>query len=93
MQATDFSQAEMKYIRDNGFFVMKSCDDFKKLMGNLYKTAKMFIGGMGLNPRIPIFGSKIHDYQLKANIEFTKENIGYEWKMLKEDKLIIIDKK
>ena len=89
----NLSEGEHKHIHKKGFFVMRSCDDFKNIFGNIFSLLKMFLGGQGLNPYIPIFGSKILEYQLKANIDFTKKFIGYEWQLRQNPKKVLLDKK
>ena len=89
----DLSDGEKKLIGKAGFFVMRSCDDFKNIFGNIFSLLKMFAGGQGINPYIPVFGSKILEYQLKANLEFTKKFVGYEWLLRKNPKKVMLDKK
>lgn len=88
-----FSDAEKLFVQKKGFYVLRSCDDFKNIFYNVFTTLKMFVGGMGLNPYIPIFGSKILEYQLKANIDFSKKFTGFEWKLRQNPKKVILDKK
>jgi hypothetical protein len=37
---------------------------------SVMKTAILFLGGFGSNPKIPIFGSKVPRYMERANINF-----------------------
>ena len=39
----------------------------------------MFLGGFGINPNIPFFGSKPMPYMEKSNVEFIKHATGYQW--------------
>jgi hypothetical protein len=87
------TQPERDYIFKMGLFVLRSCDNLINLPENLFRTLKLFAGGFGLNPNIPIFGSKIPNYQLKANIEWAKESTGFQWNLRKDPKSINIDKK
>ena len=87
------SEGELSHVRTKGLHVLRSCDDFKNLPQNLIMSLKMFLGGFGKTPYIPIFGSKIPDYQLKANIDFAEKYTGYKWEMRTDPKLIALDKK
>lgn len=86
------TSGEDKFIRKSGLFVMRSCDDLKNLPKNVWGLLKMFVGGLGLNPYIPVFGSKIMEYQLKANIDFIHKFTGYEWKLRQNPKKVIVDR-
>eukprot|EP00343_Euplotes_focardii_P002652 CAMPEP_0205805374 /NCGR_PEP_ID=MMETSP0205-20121125/8571_1 /ASSEMBLY_ACC=CAM_ASM_000278 /TAXON_ID=36767 /ORGANISM="Euplotes focardii, Strain TN1" /LENGTH=255 /DNA_ID=CAMNT_0053076475 /DNA_START=638 /DNA_END=1405 /DNA_ORIENTATION=+ len=44
---------------------------------------KLFIGGLGDNPKLPVIGSHVPEYMEKANTHFIKEAIG--WDMQKRD--------
>ena len=84
---------EINHIKEKGFFVLLSCGDMKDLPTNIFMTLKMFLGGVGTEPHIPIFGSKIPDYQLKANLDFSEKNIGHKWSLRETPKIVVIDKK
>ena len=92
-QASGMSQGEREFVKEKGFFVMKSCDKISNFASNAWGVIKMFAGGQGMIPWVPIFGSKIRDYQLKANIDFVKQFAGFEWKMRRDPKLVLLDKK
>ncbi len=49
---------------------------------SIYKTLKSIIGGMGLYKYMPIFGSRILDYQSQASIDMIKEIVNYEFERL-----------
>lgn len=87
------TEGEKKHTNQRGIFVLRSCDDLKNLPHNLWGIIKMFVGGLGLNPYIPIFGSKILEYQLKANIDFISRFAGFDWQIRKNPKKVIVDKK
>ena len=56
------SEHEQLFVHKYGIKVLKSCDKLSNYPNDIFKTLKMFIGGMGLNPKLPIIGSKIWDY-------------------------------
>lgn len=87
------SQNEINFIEEEGFFVLRSCDDLKYLPYNIFLTVKLFIGGWMKSQFIPIFGSRIPEFQLLANIDFVKKTTGFEWQFRKETKKILIDRK
>lgn len=78
------SENHEKYVRKKGINIFKSCDDLSNYPKDLWLLIKAFAGGQGLNPVLPIIGSKIWEYQLNANIDMIKELSDYEWK--KRDK-------
>jgi hypothetical protein len=87
------SAAEKDYVYERGLFVIRACDNFVNMPYNLMVTLKLFAGGFGTNPNIPIFGSKVPDYQLHANIDWIHKATGYQWNLRSENKLVNIDKK
>lgn len=93
MKKATLSAGETGFIRNTGAFVLRSCDDLKNLPKNLWGVIKMFVGGLGLNPYIPVFGSKIMEYQLKANIDFINRFTGHEWKLRQNPKKVQVDKR
>jgi hypothetical protein len=60
---------DFKYF---GLHVFRSCDEFKNMLPDLLLTAGLFVGGLGLNPKIPIFGSKPTIWQELLNENFIK---------------------
>lgn len=76
---SDLTQNELQFILENGFFVLKSCDVFGNMLTNLVMTVKLVIGGWGSNPHIPIFGSKIPQFQKNANKDFIHRYAGFQW--------------
>jgi len=76
---TGLSADEMNYIATGGAKIMRFCDSIQHMIPDLLLTGQIFIGGLGLNPKIPFFGSHVPKEQEKANVEFIKEATGYEW--------------
>jgi len=50
---------------------------------SVFNTVKLFLGGLGANPKYPIIGSHVPEYMEKANVHFVKEALG--WEMEKRD--------
>lgn len=86
------TKAEISYVQNRGWNVLRGCGDFGNMPSDLWKTLKMFIGGFSTNPSIPIFGSKTPDYQIKANQEMMKSFLGYDMPRREEIVDIQIDK-
>ncbi|CAI2364269.1 unnamed protein product [Moneuplotes crassus] len=59
------------------------CDGVMDSFISVFNTAKLFLGGLGDNPKLPIIGSHVPEYMEKANVHFIKEAIG--WDMQKRD--------
>jgi hypothetical protein len=91
-EVAKMSTAEREYVAERGLYVLRSCDNLLNLPQNIFMTMKLFVGGLGLNPNIPVFGSKIPDYQLHANMEFAEMTTGYKWRFRENPKTIKIDK-
>jgi len=47
---------------------------------SVFNTVKLFLGGLGANPKWPIIGSHVPEYMEKANVHFLKEALGWELK-------------
>ena len=86
------STNERDYVTERGLYVLRSCDNLINLPQNIFMTAKLFVGGLGLNPHIPIFGSKVPDYQLRANLEWIENVTGYKWQLRENPQTIKIQK-
>jgi len=76
---TGLKADEMTYMAEGGARVMRFCDSMIHFIPDLLKTAQLFLGGLGLNPNIPFFGSKVPMEMQKANVEFIKHATGYQW--------------
>lgn len=86
------SEAEILYTRNNGLTLLMSCAELKDWPRSIWMSLKTFIGGLGINPYIPIFGSKNPEYQIEANREWVKGWSGYEHPR-RTDVNILVDKK
>jgi len=83
---------EITYTQTHGIRVLMSCEDLSSWPQSIFMTLKLYLGGLGLNPHIPIFGSKVPEYQLNANLEFIKGATGFEYERLPHDHYLHIDK-
>jgi hypothetical protein len=54
---------------------------------SVFNTVKLFLGGLGANPKWPVIGSHVPEYMEKANVHFIKEAIG--WDMEKRDVTVV----
>lgn len=64
------SEVEYKNIKTWGIHVFRLCDSLVHWFPNMLKTAEVFVGGLGTNPKIPFFGSKPPKYMEKLNVDF-----------------------
>jgi hypothetical protein len=79
---------EMEAANHEGVHVFGFCDSLLHFLPSLWKTFTMFLGGLGTNPRIPIFGPKSPKWVVKRNVKFMKMATGYQWK---DRKPVILD--
>jgi hypothetical protein len=61
-----------------GLKIFEFCDGLVETIESAYKTAKCFLGGLGTNPKTPVFGSHVPEYMEKANVEFLHESMQYD---------------
>jgi hypothetical protein len=53
------------------------------IIPDLILTTELFIGGLGLDPNIPFFGSHVPMHMQELNVDFIKRATGYVWKKRK----------
>lgn len=80
----------MQAIEHFGLRVFKTCDKFANILPDLVLTVGLFAGGFGLNPDIPIFGSKPTWWMETLNPLFIQQGTGYLW-IKREDKFVDLD--
>ena len=68
-------------IKADGVRMFMFCAGISHEFISVFNTMKLFIGGLGDNPKYPIIGSHVPKYMEKANVKFIEETIG--WKMQK----------
>ena len=71
---------ELSFIQNEGVRFMRFCDNIIHILPDLLKTAQLFLGGLGLNPNIPFFGSHVPKEMQEANVQFIKEATGFQWR-------------
>lgn len=86
------SEGEIKHIRKVGIRVLMSCEDISSWPASIWMTLKLYLGGIGINPHIPIIGSKVPEYQLAANLDWIKGVTGLEFQRLNVDHFLHVDK-
>lgn len=64
-------------IMRNGVRIFMFCDGYIDTFKSVFNFALQFLGGFGINPDIPVFGSHIPEYMEKANIDFLSTVMGY----------------
>lgn len=84
---------EQEYVQTTGLFILRGCDDLRNFPRDLWMTIKLFIGGWFTSQWIPIFGSKIPEFQVRANMDFVKRATGYEWKIREDRKKVLLNQK
>ena len=72
-----------------GVKIFRFCDSVFNFVPNLVKTGALFFGGFGLNPHIPIMGSRVPQIVQDLNVDFVKKATGYQWR--KRPKQFFID--
>ena len=80
----NLSSFELDFIKNNGVQPFRFCDSIINIIPDLIMTAELFIGGLGLNPNIPFFGSHVPMHQQELNVEFVKRATGFQWKKRKQ---------
>lgn len=53
------------------------CDGFQKELASLFNTIKLYLGGLGLDPKTPVLGSHVPEYMQQANVAFIKQALGW----------------
>ena len=54
------------------------CNGVADSFMSVFHTIKLFLGGLGTNPKWPIIGSHVPEYMEKENVHFLKEAMGWE---------------
>ena len=61
-----------------GLRVFMFCDGYIDTFISAFHFALAFLGGFGSNPKLPIIGSHVPEYMVKANLAFLKEVMNWE---------------
>lgn len=60
-----------------GLKVYHFCGGWIDTMTSVFHTLEAFLGGLGLNPNVPVFGSHTPAYMEKANLDFIEAGMGF----------------
>ncbi|EAR84506.2 hypothetical protein TTHERM_00655340 (macronuclear) [Tetrahymena thermophila SB210] len=80
----------IKSIEEFGLRVFKTCDKFSNILPDVLLSLGLSLGGLGLNPDIPFFGSKPSWWMEVLNPLFIQQATGYLW-LRREDKYVDLD--
>ena len=62
----------------SGLRMYMFCGSVADTFMSVFHTIKLFLGGLGTNPKWPIIGSHVPEYMEKENVHFLKEAMGWE---------------
>lgn len=82
MNADDFLD-----IKSDGLVVYQFCHGIVDTFISVFNTLKLFVGGMGSDPRWPFIGSHVPGYMERANVKFLNETMGWDMKQRKVEKV------
>ncbi|CAI2364533.1 unnamed protein product [Moneuplotes crassus] len=85
LDADDFIDLDLGGIRMYLF-----CHSITESFMSVFNTLKLFIGGLGLNPKYPVIGSHVPEYMQQANRHFIKEVFGWEMEE-RETREVVLD--
>lgn len=72
---------EMQAFDTYGLHIFRTCDTIAHFLPDLLLTVELFFGGFSSKPYLgPIFGSKPSPWMEKANKEFYKHGMNYDFK-------------
>ena len=74
---------DMIDLNINGLSIYMFCSGVADSFISVFNTIKLFLGGLGSNPKVPIIGSHVPPYMEKENVHFLKEAMG--WELTKRD--------
>lgn len=70
-------------IKTDGLIVYMFCHGVADTFVSIFNTMKLFIGGMGSDPKWPFIGSHVPAYMEKANVKFINETMKWDMKTRK----------
>jgi len=82
---------QLEEIKTVGISIFRICDKTIHIIPDFFKSLWLFLGGLGLNPNIPFFGSKPTKSMIKKNIEFLEKTTGHKWQKRPKDTVVEID--
>ena len=81
MTFKNLDQDDLDDIRVDGLRMYMFCHGIIDEFISVFNTLKLYIGGLGADPRYPIIGSHVPKYMEDANVEFLDHAMG--WKLEK----------
>lgn len=82
---------QMKEFEAFGVSLFRVCDKSIHFIPDFFKSLWLFIGGLGLNPNIPFFGSKPTPFMEAQNVKFFQEAMNYTWQVRPKDVVVELD--
>ena len=79
----NFKKEDFNDIKTDGMVVYMFCHGVADTFVSFFNTMKLFVGGMGSDPRLPFIGSHVPAYMEKANVKFINETMGWNMKKRK----------
>ena len=76
----NMNEVQYKNVVEYGIHIFRLCDTIIHWFGDVFKTAEVFVGGLGKNPKIPFFGSKPPKYMQEMAVNFIEAGTNFRWK-------------
>lgn len=92
IEFTNLTEDDKTEIQIEGLKIFQFCDGIADELGFVIKTLKLFMGGFGHNPDIPIIGGKIPAYQENANVDWINHNLHYKFERREIEDNVIDEK-
>lgn len=67
-------------LSSKGLISFLFCESLQDELLSIFTMMKAFIGGLGVNGRIPLFEPKVPEYMEKANLDFLKWSMNMDLK-------------
>lgn len=83
----NFNKDDFNDLKTDGLVVYMFCHGVADTFISFFNTMKLFVGGLGKDPRWPIIGSHIPAYMEKANVKFLNDYLGWDLKERKNKKV------
>ena len=71
------NEDEQKDLDFGGIKMFQFCDGLEAAAQSMVNTAKIFVGGLGLDPNPGVMSSHVPEYQVKANLDFMCDAMEY----------------
>ena len=74
----NLDQDDLIDLKLSGMRTYLFCHGVVDTFVSVFNTIKLFLGGLGENPKWPIIGSHVPEYMEKANVHFIKQALGWD---------------